>query len=164
MNKAVARSIVLLLLLVSSLLLRPADAQPLESLKSQKELYQAIVSLDAALFDAYNECDLEKFKDFFADDLELYHDQDGVVTGKQRLTENIKKFVCGGDVRRELVPGSLRVHRMQGYGAVEIGVHRFHHPKSKAPAGERTFMNLWQYKDGRWRITRAISFDHHPAN
>jgi hypothetical protein len=24
-------------------------------------------------------------------------------------------------------------------------------------------VTLWQLKDGKWTLTRAISFDHHPA-
>ncbi len=59
--------------------------------------------------------------------------------------------------------GTLQVYRMDGYGALEIGVHRFHHPKSNSPIGEGKFINLWQYKDGAWKIARVISFDHHVA-
>src|SRR5262249_9015141 len=84
---------------ISALFVDRSDAQALESLKSQHELYQAIAALDAAVFDSYNRCDLEKFSSFVASDLELYHDLDGMVAGKQRLKKNIKKFVCGGDVR-----------------------------------------------------------------
>jgi hypothetical protein len=138
-------------------------AQPLESIKSQAELDKTIASLDAALFDSYNRCDLEKFSSFFTGDVEFYHDQGGVTLGNAALTESIKKNICGGDVRRELVPGTLEAHLMKGYGAVEICVHRFYHPKSNAPAGEGRFIMLWQYKDGAWKITRAISFDHHVA-
>jgi hypothetical protein len=137
-----------------------AGAQALENIKSQAELDKAITTLDAALFDAYNRCDLEKFSTFFTADVEFYHDQGGVTLGNAKLTESIKQNICGGDVRRELVPGSLQVHYMKGYGAVEIGVHRFLHPKSNSPTGEGRFINLWQYKDGAWKITRAISFDH----
>src|SRR5229473_1072274 len=141
-----------------------AQAVPsLESIKSQAELDKAITSLDAALFDSYNRCDLEKFGTFFVDDVEFYHDQGGVTLGRGNLTESVKKNICGGDVRRELVPGTLQVHYMKGYGAVEIGVHRFYHPMSKTPPGEGRFIHLWQYKDGAWKITRAISFDHHAA-
>lgn len=86
-----------------------------------------------------------------------------MILGKEKLTEGIKNNICGGDVRRELVPGTLEAHLMKGYGAVEIGVHRFYHPKSNSPAGEGRFMNLWQYRDGAWKITRVISFDHHLA-
>jgi hypothetical protein len=139
------------------------NAQALESIKSQDELDKAIASLDAGLFDSYNRCDLERFSAFFADDVEFYHDQGGVTLGKEKLTESVKKNICGTDVRRELLPGTLEVYHMKGYGAVEIGVHRFYHPKSNSPAGEAKFIHLWQYKDGAWKITRVISFDHHAA-
>jgi hypothetical protein len=49
------------------------------------------------------------------------------------------------------------------YGAVEIGVHRFHHPghETAESVGEAKFNDLWQKKDGTWKVTRVISFDHH---
>jgi hypothetical protein len=100
---------------------------------------------------------------FFTGDAEFYQDGGGLTLGSKSPTESIKKNICGGDVRREVVPGTLEAHLMKGYGAVEIGVHRFYHPKSNAPAGEGRFIMLWRYKDGAWKITRAISFDHHVA-
>jgi hypothetical protein len=138
-----------------------ADIPALEAIKSQAELDRAIALLDAVLFDSYNSCDLAKFGTFFADDVEFYHDQGGVTLGKDRLTDSIKKNVCGTDVQRELVPGTLEAHMMKGYGAVQVGVHRFHHPKSKTPPGEARFVHLWRYSNGAWKITRVISFDHH---
>ena len=52
---------------------------------------------------------------------------------------------------------------MHGYGAVEMGVHRFHHPNAEnaEPVGEAKFIHLWQNRDGVWKITRVISYDHH---
>lgn len=137
---------------------------PLDKINSQAELDAAITALDAALFDAYNRCDLEKFSSFFVDDVEFYHDQGGVTLGRANLTDSVKKNICG-KVTRELVPGTLEVHHMKGYGAVEMGVHRFHHPgnEDKEGVGEGKFIHLWQYKDGAWKITRVISYDHHPA-
>src|SRR5258708_26153118 len=158
-----ALSKITLLIPLIALLVGRADAQSLESMKWQEELDKAITSLDAALFDSYNRCDLKKFSTFFADDVEFYDDQGGVTLGRENLTESVKKNICGGDVRRELVPGTLQVHHMKGYGAVEIGVHRFYHPKSNTPAGEGRVIHLWQYKDGAWKMTRVISFDHHAA-
>jgi hypothetical protein len=152
-----------LLFSFAAILVGQVDAQALENIKSQAELDKVVTSLDAALFDSYNRCDLDKFRTFFADDVEFYHDQGGVTLGKENLTESVKKNICGGDVRRELVPGTLKIYYMKGYGAVEIGVHRFYHPKSNTPTGEGQFISLWQYKDGAWKITRAISFDHHSA-
>lgn len=135
-----------------------------DEIKSQAELDKAVAALDAALFDSYNRCDLEKFASFFAEDVEFYHDQGGVTLGRAALTDSVKKNICG-KVTRELVPGSLQVYYMKGYGAVEIGVHRFHHPghDDAEPVGEAKFIHLWQYKDGAWKITRVISFDHHQA-
>ena len=144
-----------------------AEAQavpPLENIQSQAELDKAIATLDAALFDSYNRCDLEKFGTFFVDNVEFYHDQGGVTLGRVALTDSIKKNICG-KVTRELVPGTLQVFHMKGYGAVEMGVHRFHHPGHEYTegVGEGKFIHLWQYKDGAWKITRAISYDHHAA-
>ena len=98
-----------------------------------------------------------------SDDLEFYHDQTGLAVGKAPFIAAIKQNICG-KVQRTLVPGSLEVHPLKGYGAVEIGVHRFHHPEnSEDGVGEARFVTLWQNKDGVWRVTRVISYDHHPA-
>jgi uncharacterized protein (TIGR02246 family) len=144
-----------------------AEAQKvpaLEDIKNQAELDKAIATLDASLFDAYNRCDLEKFASFFVDDVEFYHDQGGVTLGRANLTDSVKKNICG-KTTRELVPGTLQVYYMKGYGAVEMGVHRFHHPghEEAEGVGEGKFIHLWQYKDGAWKITRVISYDHHAA-
>ncbi len=144
-----------------------AEAQTvpaLENIQSHAELDKAIGTLDAALFDAYNRCDLEKFSSFLADDVEFYHDQGGVTLGRTKLTESVRTNICG-KVTRELVPGTLQVYPMKGYGAVEMGVHRFHHPghDDTEGVGEGRFIHLWQYKDGAWKITRVISYDHHAA-
>jgi ketosteroid isomerase-like protein len=134
----------------------------LDKIQSQQQLEQVITALDAALFDAYNRCDLAKFSSFIARDVEFYHDQGGVTLGEPALTESVKQNICG-KVTRELVPGSLQVYPMKNYGAIEIGVHRFHHTghDDTEPLGEGRFIHLWQYKDGAWKITRVMSYDHH---
>ncbi len=149
------------LVLLPVLRLHAQSIPAFNDIKSQADLDQAGAALDTALFDAYNRCDLQKLSSFFAADLEFYHDRGGVTLGKEKLTESVKNNICGGDVRRELVPGTLRVYQMDGYGMLEIGVHRFYHPKSNTPPGEGQFITLWKYEDGAWKATRAISFDHH---
>ena len=157
-------TVLLFLLTVCAPRISAQSVPSLDSIKSQAELDKAITTLDAALFDSYNRCDLEKFSSFFADDVEFYHDQGGVTLGRAALTDSIKKNICG-KVTRELLPGTLQVHFMKGYGAVEMGVHRFHHPghEDTEGVGEASFIHLWQYKDGAWKITRVISYDHHSA-
>lgn len=125
-------------------------------------LSKTIQSLDTQLFDAYNRCDLQKFGSMLADDLEFYHDQTGLTRGRQAIVDSVKKNICG-KVTRELVPGTLEVYPIANYGAVEIGVHRFHHPghDNTEPVGEAKFTQLWENKDGVWRLAVVISFDHH---
>lgn len=142
----------------------PAEAQAvpsLDSIKSDKELTQAITALDKQLFDAYNTCNIEKLGTLVTDDLEFYHDKTGLAVGKQPFLDAIKENICG-KVTRELVAASLEVYPLHGYGAVEIGVHRFHHPwtQDHGVVGEAKFVMLWQYKDGAWKVSRVISYDH----
>src|SRR5438045_4716294 len=121
-------SIVSTALLVAVLFQMPCSAQtapPLDKIQNQADLDRAGAALDAALFDSYNKCDLDRFASFFVDDAEFYHDQGGVTLGKTTLTDSVKKNICG-KVTRELV--SLKVFPMKGYGMLETGVHRFHHP------------------------------------
>lgn len=127
------------------------------------DLSQTISRLDKQLFDAYNHCDLKTFRSLLDDNIEFYHDKTGLMIGGDAVTEAVKQNICG-KVTRELVPGSLEVYPINNYGAVEIGVHRFHHPGgADDDVGEAKFIHLWQNKDGVWKVTRVLSIDHHPA-
>jgi Domain of unknown function (DUF4440) len=95
--------------------------------------------------------------------VEFYHDQGGVTLGRAALVESVKKNICG-TTTRELLPDTLQIYYMKGYGAIEMGVHRFHHPgHPEIGDGEGKFVHLWQYKDGAWKVTRVLSYDHHAA-
>jgi hypothetical protein len=120
--------------------------------------------LDKELFDAYNTCNIEKLGTLVVDDLEFYHDKTGLAVGKQTFLDAIKNNICG-KVTRQLVSGTLEVYPLHGYGAVEIGVHRFYHPGAQDHdvVGEAKFVTLWQYKDGAWKVSRVISYDHELA-
>jgi hypothetical protein len=144
-----------------------AEAQVIPALadiKSQEELTRAITTLDRELFDAYNSCDIDKLGTLVTDDLEFYHDKTGLAVGKQVFLDAIKNNICG-KVTRRLVEGSLEVYPLKGYGAVEIGVHRFYHPGTQdhGVVGEAKFLTLWQYKGGTWKVSRVISYDHELA-
>jgi ketosteroid isomerase-like protein len=134
-----------------------------DEIKNQQDLDRVVKQLDWELFDAYNHCDLEKFKSMLADDVEFYHDQGGITLGKDALTDSIRKNICPTDTHRELLPETFEAHYMKGIGAIEIGTHRFLHPKTGGSTGEGRFITLWQYRDGAWKVTRALSFDHHLA-
>ena len=158
---------ILYLALLSTITTAGAAAQsvpPLDKIQNQQDLDKAITTLDAALFDAYNRCDLEKFGSLIDEHVEFYHDQGGITLGRTALVDSVKQNICG-KTTRELVPGTLQAYYMKGIGAIEMGVHRFRHPghEDTEGVGEGRFIHLWQYKDGAWKITRVYSYDHHSA-
>jgi len=153
----VRKSLLLFLVVLSAVCGMRANAQ---STTKPDPLITTIKSLDARLFDAYNQCDLATLDAMVSDDLEFYHDQTGLSVGKAPFLAAIKQNICG-KVRRTLLPDTLEVYPLKGYGAVEIGIHRFHHPgHAEDGAGDARFITLWQNKDGAWKMTRAISYDH----
>ena len=82
---------------------------------------------------------------------------------RKAVVEAARKL-CGKQ-RRELVPGTLEVYPIPGYGAIEVGAHRFYHPKegtTEEVGGTvaAKFLHVWQNKDGEWKITRVISYAH----
>jgi ketosteroid isomerase-like protein len=135
---------------------------PKTSPLTQDALYQTVAALDTKLFDAVNQCDMKTVDSMWAEDAEFYHDKTGLMVGRQNIVDAIKNNLCG-KVTRQLVQGTLEVYQLNGYGAVEIGVHRFYHPNDSANVGEAKFIHVWQNKDGVWKITRVISYDHGAA-
>ena len=148
-----------------TLVLPPAAAQTRQSAPDDA-LFQKLASLDAALFEAYNTCNVDRFVSFFAEDVEFYHDKTGVTRGRQSLVDSLRKNICG-NTRRDLIPGTLEVHPMDGYGALQIGAHRFCDAKAArcdgTSGGVGKFIHLWQNTGSDWKVTRVISFDHAPA-
>lgn len=121
-------------------------------------LYDTIVKWDSIYFTAYNTCDMEKQRSIFSDSLEFYHDKGGLSTSKSQVMEGIEKNVCG-KVTRELVPGTIEVYPIKGFGAVEMGMHRFHNNQEPAgtPSHPGKFVIIWHHINDTWKITRVIS-------
>jgi hypothetical protein len=51
----------------------------------------------------------------------------GLEVGKAPFLAAIKQNICG-KVERTLLPDTLEVYALKGFGAVELGIHRFHQP------------------------------------
>jgi hypothetical protein len=126
-------------------------------------VYAVIAHMDSVLFNAFNAHDFASFQSLFDNSLEFYHDKAGF-SGYAWNMENFKKHMTDPSLftRRELVEGSLEVYPINNYGAVEIGIQRFYSQQSGKEKLEATakFVTLWQQKDGVWKITREISYDH----
>jgi hypothetical protein len=121
-----------------------------------QKLYDTIVYLDSVFFNAYNTCNMELQADFYADDIEFYHDQGGLMTSKQELLDAIKKNICG-KVTRELVKGSIEVYPIGTYGAVEMGFHKFHNLVEGTVSQGGKFVVIWVNDAGKWKVSRVIS-------
>jgi len=121
-----------------------------------QKLYDTIVYLDSLFFDAYNNCNIELQADFYAEDIEFYHDQGGLTTSKQEILESIRRNVCG-KVNRELVKGSIEVYPIGTYGAIELGFHKFHNLVEGTISRGGKFVVIWVNDAGKWKVSRVIS-------
>lgn len=148
-------------LLLGCLLIVAATRTHAQESRAHDALVRTVAGLDTALFDAFNACDLKALGSLVSDDLEFFHDNDGLSVGKQAFLDSTRKNICG-KVRRDLVPSTVEVYRLGDYGALEIGVHRFHHPgrDDTEPVGEAKFVIIWQRNDSAWKMTRTISYAH----
>jgi hypothetical protein len=73
---------------------------------------------------------MDKQSAIYGDSLEFYHDKGGLMTSKQGFWMR-RNNICG-KVTRELVKEVLKCP-IKDYGAVEIGLHKFHN--NQEPAG-----------------------------
>jgi len=126
-------------------------------------LTDRVAALDAQLFDSFNRCadpaQLARHAAMFDEKVEFYHDRGGVTWTRETMLENTRRNVCG-KIRRELVPGTLRVYPLPDFGAMEIGEHRFCAPDGSVCEGRGEFVMVWRREGGQWRVTRVLSYAH----
>jgi hypothetical protein len=128
---------------------------------------------DSIFWIAYNSCDVDGMKPFIADDVEFYHDKGGITLGWENFRNSIKNNLCGTNgyrLRREAVPNTVTIFPMNkdgnAYGAVISGQHYFYITetgKKERRDGLAKFTHLWLLKDGNWKMSRILSYDHGPA-
>ena len=126
-------------------------------------LFDTISALDTEVFAAFNTCSdpvqLDKHAGYFAPDVEFYHDTGGVTWTRDAMLANTKQYVCG-HFRRELIPGTLEVFPVKDFGAIARGSHRFCQFDSGQCEGMADFTIVWRQQDGKWTITRVLSYAH----
>jgi hypothetical protein len=132
-----------------------------EKVKVDKLLYHTIYLQDSLLFAAFNSCDFENFKSFFSPDLEIYQDNTGVRDYNQSMEAFRGLFQGNFILSRQLIKESLEVYPIKDFGAIETGQHTFCHDENGKPdCGTFTFVHIWKYQDGSWKIKRIITYDH----
>jgi ketosteroid isomerase-like protein len=156
----IAKSLIFILI-ISSACTNYAKSQDKKVVQTSKQLFKEIASMDSVMFDAFNKQDIVKYKSCFSDDLEWFQDNGGFIP-KKTVFENFENnFRKENKLTSELLKGSLEVHPVNGYGAIEISVHKFHHMENGLEVtGFFKFLMIWQKKDGKWKVSRMISYDY----
>jgi len=138
-------------------------------------LTDAVRAADTALFDLFfTRCDPAALAAMVTPDFEMYHDKGGVVATSGQAFVSLYAEQCAARAatpdswrsRRALVPDSLHVDPVPGYGAIEEGDHLFYERKGEGPerlAGRAHFVQLWKLEDGQWRLARVLSYAHQAA-
>ena len=137
------------------------NAQSKKDTVANKALYKEIAHMDSVLFNAYNTQDIASLKTVFDIDLEFYHDLGGLSNYTQNIEALNTLFGRSLGLRRKLVPGSLEVYPIKDYGAIQTGEHQFcHEENGKQDCGIFKFVQVWQKKNGDWKLTRVVSYGH----
>ena len=151
------------ILLAASVTISAQDAQQAAKKKATSgELFETIARMDAAVFDAFNAHDVARLMAMFTDDLEFYDDGGGRPKGAAQVKEDFgKMFTRVPDLHRELLPETLEIYPLTGYGAIEVGEHRFcHEENGKADCGITKFSMVWRQVGDTWKLSRVLSYGH----
>ena len=128
---------------------------------TDKALFTKIAQLDSLVFAAYNTQNMPEFKKYFTENLEWFQDNGGLLDYETVFRNFQTMFNNENKLTRELVKGSLEVHPIKNYGAIEIGKHLFKHMENgKLEIGEFRFLMIWKNDNGNWRLSKVVSYDH----
>ncbi|HMI41109.1 MAG TPA: nuclear transport factor 2 family protein [Sphingomicrobium sp.] len=151
-----------------------ATPAPPVAIPAGEALKQAILSRDAEFFELYfTGCDPARLRTMLAPDMEFYHDKGGFAfRGAEAMVADYAK-TCAAKAapnawrsRRSLVPATLRIDPIPGYGAIEDGEHYFYEGQGGGPqrrVGYGRFTIVWALSPDGWRLSRCLSFAHKPA-
>lgn len=128
---------------------------------TDKNLFATIIVQDSCLFAAFNTGNFDVFREYFSEDLEIYQDNIGVRNYEQSMNAFQELFEKDYRLTRELIKESLEVYPVKDFGAIEVGQHRFCHIENgKQICGIFKFVHVWSFRDGKWKITRIMTYDH----
>jgi hypothetical protein len=133
------------------------------AIEAPSPLYAEVARLDDEITAAFDAHDLPRIMALFSADLEFFHDTGGLQSYAEVRAGLGSLFAAGNGIERELVPGSLEVYPIEGYGAVEVGRHRFcHDERGHEECGTFAFVHVWKRTKAGWKITRVVSYGHRP--
>ena len=124
-------------------------------------LFNEIAHQDSLQFNAFNNRNLDILMNYFDNSLELYQDNTGVRNFDQTKEAFGRLFKMSYVLTRKLVAGTMEVYPIKDYGAIETGQHIFSHTENgQLQSFTFKFMQIWQKKDGVWKVTREVTYGH----
>ena len=126
-----------------------------------KSLYDTIIKQDSTLFKAFNTRNLIALKSYFSDKLEVYQDNTGLRNYDETVEAFAGLFKMDYILTRTPIIESIEVYPIKNYGAIETGQHIFCHTENgKLECATFKFVHIWEKKDGQWKISKIITYDH----
>jgi hypothetical protein len=134
-----------------------------------RKLFEELKEMDSLVFNlGFNNCDTIQLRNLLSDDLEFYHDQNGLLESKEMLIQQIPNL-CKMNYKpiRVLVENSLKVFPLfsngKMYGAIQTGEHEFYGEESDKPrylTSVAKFTHVWVIDGHEWKLKRILSYDH----
>ena len=151
-----------------------ASAAAAVAIPTGQALHDAIAARSEEYFSLFFEgCDPARLRTMLMPDIEMYHDRGGVRARSAepfvaRYAERCRAR-AGAErrLRRVLVPGSLHVDPVPGYGAIEEGRHDFYRVEAGRPdrrVETARYLHLWALAPDGWRLSRVFSYAHRPTD
>ncbi|TPN82905.1 serine hydrolase [Aquimarina algicola] len=136
----------------------------------ESKIFQELKKADSLFFQkGFNNCNLEVLEHYLPSDFEFYHDENGM-QNKEQFIKGFKESICSNPDRkpiRKIVEESVEVFRLKNngetYGAIQKGVHLFYikePDKALYLTNIAKFTSIWRLKEGQWKLTRVLSYDH----
>lgn len=130
--------------------------------QSKSELFSILKVKDNQLFEeGFNQCNLKLVEDLVTNDIEFYHDKDGITKSRKKFINSIRENLCSSGknkIRRVLDEASFEVFPLYKkgklYGAVQNGIHSFGDIKAN-------YSHVWLIKNNTWKLSRVLSYNHH---
>jgi CubicO group peptidase (beta-lactamase class C family) len=138
--------------------------------EKSSELFTTIKEKDSLLFNiGFNNCDIVQFENLISENFEFYHDQSGITNSKSAFIVSIENGLCKLDYKpkRVLDKNSLEIFPLMKngvlYGAIQNGTHKFYaieKDDTEYLTSTAKFTHLWILENGKWKLSKGLSYDH----
>lgn len=166
--KTLSTTIICLMQLTCFLSIAQTNTDHLKTINTS--LFDEVLKMDSLLFSAYNNVEIDKYKALISEDIEFFHDKNGLINSKERVIESLKKIAKAKKnthytITRKLVKNTLEVHEIPGFGVLETGLHQFIETSEggKTSITQAKFIHLWKKQNRNWVITKVFSYHHQPV-